>query len=165
MHQIGNFAGDTFIIVEGYATGASIHEATGLPVAVAFHAGNLEPAATALRDAHPDARIIIAGDNDHHRPRETGPNGRPKPNVGRDAAEKAANAVGGFALLPQFDAEDRGTDWNDLAAKSAASFADQWRDGMAAAERHFEARKIAAQREEVAEVAQQEKPEKVVLSR
>jgi putative DNA primase/helicase len=113
---------------------------------VAFHAGNLEAVATALRDAHPGARIIIAGDNDHHRPRETGPDGRPKPNVGRIAAEKAAAAVGGFALLPAFASDDRGTDWNDLAAKSAEAFIRQWRDGMAAAGRHFEAGKIGAAR-------------------
>lgn len=30
-------------IAEGYATAASIHLATGLPVAVAFNAGNLMP--------------------------------------------------------------------------------------------------------------------------
>ncbi len=165
MHQIGNFEGDTFIIVEGYATGASIHEMTGLPVAVAFHAGNLEAVATALRSAHPDARIIIAGDNDHHKPRETGPDGRPKPNVGREAAEKAAGAVGGFALLPRFAPDDQGTDWNDLVAADAAVVAEQWRDGMAAAERHFEAREIAARREDAKEVAQQERPEKAVHSR
>ena len=32
---------EIIIIVEGFATGASIHEATGLPVVVAFDAGNL----------------------------------------------------------------------------------------------------------------------------
>ena len=40
-------------IAEGFATGASIHEATGLPVAVAFNAGNLEPVAKALRKQVP----------------------------------------------------------------------------------------------------------------
>lgn len=37
-------------IAEGFATGASIHEATGYPVAVAFNAGNLMSVARALRD-------------------------------------------------------------------------------------------------------------------
>ena len=165
MHQIGSFEGDTFIIVEGYATGASIHEATGLPVAVAFQAGNLEAVATTLRSAHPDARIIIAGDNDHHRPRETGPDGRPKPNVGREAAEKAAETVGGFALLPRFAPDDQGTDWNDLAAANAEGFAQQWRDGVAAAGRYFEVTKIAAHREDTNAVAQQAKAAREVLTR
>jgi putative DNA primase/helicase len=36
-------------IAEGFATGATIHEATGYPVAVAFNAGNLKAVATAMR--------------------------------------------------------------------------------------------------------------------
>ncbi|HRQ59181.1 MAG TPA: DNA primase, partial [Azoarcus taiwanensis] len=36
------------LVAEGYATAASLHEATGLPVAVAFDAGNLLPVAEAL---------------------------------------------------------------------------------------------------------------------
>lgn len=36
-------------IAEGFATGATIHEATGYPVAVAFNAGNLESVAMAMR--------------------------------------------------------------------------------------------------------------------
>ena len=47
-HVIGKPAG-AVIVCEGYATGASIHEATGQAVAVAFNAGNLEPVALALR--------------------------------------------------------------------------------------------------------------------
>ena len=37
------------VICEGFATGASIHEATGHAVAVAFNAGNLQAVAVALR--------------------------------------------------------------------------------------------------------------------
>jgi putative DNA primase/helicase len=40
---------DVLCIAEGYATAASIHEATGHAVAVAFDAGNLRPVAEALR--------------------------------------------------------------------------------------------------------------------
>lgn len=40
-------------ICEGFATGASIHEATGYPVAVAFNAGNLLAVAKAMRDKFP----------------------------------------------------------------------------------------------------------------
>lgn len=135
------------IIVEGYATGASIYEATGLPVVVAFNAGNLDAVARAHRTAFPEARLIIAGDNDHQRPHETGPDGRPKPNVGREAAERAAAAVEGYALLPAFSADDPGTDWNDLAVvRGQDAFARQWQAGTAAASRHFEARRMAAER-------------------
>lgn len=42
-HAIGNPEGAAVLcIAEGFATGASIHEATGYPVAVAFSASNLE---------------------------------------------------------------------------------------------------------------------------
>ena len=44
---------DRIVIAEGFATGASIHEATGLAVAVAFDAGNLEPVAQAIRARRP----------------------------------------------------------------------------------------------------------------
>jgi putative DNA primase/helicase len=54
-----------FLIAEGYATAASVHEATGLPVACAFNAGNLLAVAKALRALHPSARLVIAGDDDH----------------------------------------------------------------------------------------------------
>jgi len=93
MHRIGTLSGETIVIVEGYATGATIHEATSLGVVVAFNAGNLEAVALAVRSAHPDTRIIIAGDNDHHKPCGVGTGGRPKPNVGRVAAEEAATAA------------------------------------------------------------------------
>src|SRR6185503_13723853 len=45
------------LIAEGYATAASLHEATGLPVAVAFDAGNLGPVAAALRKRYKQAKI------------------------------------------------------------------------------------------------------------
>ena len=53
--------------------------------------------------------IYIAGDNDHRREADG------KPNVGREKAEEAAMAIGGFALLPGFAEQDAGSDWNDLA--------------------------------------------------
>jgi phage/plasmid primase-like uncharacterized protein len=120
-----------------------------LAVVVAFNAANLEAVALAVRGPHPNARIIVAGDNDHHKPRELGSGGRSKSNVGRAAAEKAAAAVGGFALLPTFAADDASTDWNDLArSHGAAGFAQQWQAGIAIAERCFEVKIIAAAREE-----------------
>jgi putative DNA primase/helicase len=41
-------------IAEGFATGATIFEATGYPVAVAFNAGNLLAVAKAMREKFPD---------------------------------------------------------------------------------------------------------------
>lgn len=52
------------IVAEGYATGATLHEATGLPVAIAFDANNLGPVAAALRKRYPTARVLLAADDD-----------------------------------------------------------------------------------------------------
>ena len=47
------------ILAENYASGASLHMATGKPVAVAFTAENLTPVAEALRKEFPwDSRAI-----------------------------------------------------------------------------------------------------------
>ena len=95
----------TWIVCEGFATGASTHEATGLPVLVAFNANNLIPVAASLRMREPSSRIIIAADNDRFT--SIG-------NVGVQKAEIAARDVGAFVVIPQFDTSE-GTDFNDLA--------------------------------------------------
>jgi len=41
-------ASNKILMTEGYATGATLHELTGLPVVVAFHAGNLPVVAEAF---------------------------------------------------------------------------------------------------------------------
>ncbi|MCJ7601683.1 MAG: AAA family ATPase, partial [Desulfobulbaceae bacterium] len=88
---------------EGFATGASIHEATGYAVAVAFDAGNLIHVATALRSKLPDLQIILSADNDI--------NGD-EMNVGIEKATEAARAVGGFMAVPELDGHK--CDFNDL---------------------------------------------------
>lgn len=51
---------DLIVVCEGFATGASIHQETGLPVFCAMMAGNLK----AVCDSLPYTNIIIAADND-----------------------------------------------------------------------------------------------------
>lgn len=104
-HPVGRMAA-ALIVAEGYATAATLHELTALPVAVAFDCGNLVHVATAMRSKFPDVRIIIAGDDDCSTPG----------NPGRRAAEQAARLVGGVAAFPPLAALDRGIDWNDAAA-------------------------------------------------
>lgn len=93
-------------IAEGFATGASIHEATGLPVAVAFNAGNLEPVAKSLRKKFPDLPMVICADDDW----------KTDGNPGRTKGKAAALAVGGVMVLPVFqrDRAEKATDFNDL---------------------------------------------------
>jgi putative DNA primase/helicase len=94
-------------IVEGFATGAAVQEATGLPTAVAFNCGNLLEVARALHKKHSSADILICADDD----RET------KGNPGLTKAREAAAAVNGQVVVPQFpEGVEAGTDFNDLAA-------------------------------------------------
>lgn len=108
-HLIGEARTDGVIcIAEGYATAATIHEATGYPVAVAFDAGNLEPAAVSLRKAYPTATLIVCGDDDHVTPG----------NPGRTKAMAAAKSAGGVAVFPEFGADRpaKVSDFNDMSA-------------------------------------------------
>lgn len=101
------------VICEGYATGASIHEATGHAIIVAFDAGNLLPVARVIRERFPDALIIMAADNDQWTL-------QPVENPGVTRARQAATEVGGLIAVPPFAAElgevGKGgpSDFNDL---------------------------------------------------
>lgn len=109
--------GAPLIIAEGFATAATLHEATGHAVAVAFNAHNLGAVARAHRARDAARPIIIAGDDDRHLPMRQ----VPLPNVGRDKAEAAAAEVGGIVAFPPFTAGERGTDWNDFAKRGAVA--------------------------------------------
>lgn len=105
------------LIVEGYATGATVHEMTGHGVIVAFDAGNLLPVAQAVRELMPRARIIICADNDQWTT-------TPIANPGVTHATAAAAAVAGEVLSPWFSRlETQPTDWNDLAMIEGATVA------------------------------------------
>ncbi len=95
-------AADSFLICEGWATGASLHEATGLPVVAAMDAGNLGPVADHLRRTYPDAVITIVADNDDKPGRDSNP--------GVTAATKAAVAIDARLAVPPASG-----DANDLA--------------------------------------------------
>jgi putative DNA primase/helicase len=103
--------GDTIVLCEGYATGASIQEATGYAVCMAFDAANLPSVAEWIRERHPDKRIIIAADDDWATEREG------KGNPGVTKAKEAARAVKAALAIPVFgdDRSEQDTDFNDLA--------------------------------------------------
>lgn len=94
------------IVCEGYATGASLHEATGHAVAVAFNAGNLRAVAQALRTKYPGLKIVIAADDDW----------RTAGNPGLTKATEAARAIAGCLATPSFGVNrpEKATDFNDL---------------------------------------------------
>ena len=94
---------ETVCLAEGYATGASIYEATGYRVFICFSAGNLPPVALAVRAALPDAKLVICADYD--KPDKKGRR------AGIEKAEEAAALVDGFIALPPIE----GADFNDWA--------------------------------------------------
>lgn len=106
-----------FVIVEGYATGASVHECTGHCVMVTFDRSNLLPVAQAIRERLPDAAILIAADNDQFTVKRDGTPDNP----GVKSATFAAKAVDGYLAVPQFaDLEGKPTDFNDLHCREGS---------------------------------------------
>ena len=97
---------DIICITEGFATGASVYEATGYAVAVAFNCGNLDNVSKAMRDKFPNAKLIVCADDDYKSPN----------NPGRSAANLAAQNNGGMVALPLFgdNRPDNATDFNDM---------------------------------------------------
>lgn len=102
--------GASLYLVEGFATGATVHEITGVQTVVAFDAENLNPVALALRRQYPDVHIVFAADND----------GRTPGNPGLTKAQEAAAAVKGAVVFPVFNTTPANgkppTDFNDLLA-------------------------------------------------
>ena len=99
------------VIAEGYATAATLAEHGKVPTLAAYDSGNLLSVAASIRERWPDKVIVIAGDDDH----------RIENNPGREKALAAAEAVDGFAIFPNFSAEQRAqglTDFNDLGAQN-----------------------------------------------
>jgi putative DNA primase/helicase len=102
--------GQRLYIAEGWATGATIHEETGAAVACAMNCRNLLEVGRRLQRQHPDAVLIVAGDDD----RQTEAEG--KGNPGKTAATKAASELGCGLSLPDWpaDAPLHLSDLNDL---------------------------------------------------
>lgn len=111
----GNFytihGSSEIVICEDYATGASIHMATGAMTVIAFRADNLEPVAKKIREKDPGASIIIASDED----------GSTDGNPRKEQAISAAKAINAKVIFPDFCQVHRGvepdkkiTTFNDL---------------------------------------------------
>ena len=80
-------------IAEGYATAASIHEATGRVTVVAFNSGNIDKVGKQIRALYPYAQLVYCADDDSH---------STPPDAGLKAANKAVAATGGIVILPEF---------------------------------------------------------------
>lgn len=106
---IGGSPDQILLVAEGYATAATLHQATNLPVAVAFNANNLLPVAENLKKRYRKARLLICADDDY----------LTEGNPGVKCAQSAALAVSGEWVAPVFTVDRDGkklTDYNDLMA-------------------------------------------------
>ena len=86
---------DTLLLAEGFATAATLHQATGHAAAACFSCGNLLAVAQALRGKFPSLRLVLCADNDRATPG----------NPGLVKATEAARAVGGWLAVPVFEPE------------------------------------------------------------
>lgn len=111
-HLIGDFKpeGEVYL-AEGFATAASLFQATGTCSVCTFHASNLLEVAKALRSRYPKLKLMMACDDDIFTVLKDGR----KYNTGREKGEKAAAEMGARAYFPKFKSLDgKPTDWNDL---------------------------------------------------
>lgn len=110
--------GGVLLVTEGYATAASLHQATGQSAAYAFSANNLAKAAKLLRKVYPRVRMLFCADDDYTTEAKIGTN------PGVDAAVAATAELEHAAWVkPDFTNEagedarngKKLTDYNDLA--------------------------------------------------
>lgn len=107
--QLGPQPTNVLLIAEGYATAASLFEASGWPTFVAWDAGNLQPVAEALAKRYRGVKILVCADDDY----------LTEGNPGISKASAAALTVNGAWMAPEFAADRAGkkiTDFNDLHA-------------------------------------------------
>ncbi|HBT4721714.1 TPA: hypothetical protein MB317_003732 [Klebsiella quasipneumoniae subsp. similipneumoniae] len=101
--------GQPFMYAEGYATAATLHLASALPVVMTVDAGNMVTVAGKLKEKYPDSTHIIAGDDDMTREK----------NKGQIKAQQTAELTGGPLIMPQFTDDER-----RRAHEKSASFSD-----------------------------------------
>lgn len=94
---LGENLDSPIVVVEGYATGATVQKATGWTVAVAYSKAQLGTVARQLHKTNPSRPIVIGADTN-----------------GVEQARAAADAVGGKVVVPDMQGAE-GTDFNDQA--------------------------------------------------
>ena len=93
--------GLALVLVEGWATGCDIYDATGDTVIICFSGSNMAVVAADLRRQFPDSPLRAAGDLDAH-------------GKGLEYAQSAAAAGAGVVVLPVFADDRESGDFNDL---------------------------------------------------
>jgi phage/plasmid primase-like uncharacterized protein/KaiC/GvpD/RAD55 family RecA-like ATPase len=105
----------TLYVAEGFATAATIYEASDRPCVVAYSASNLVPVTGILREMYgPTQEIVIVADNDAS-------------GVGQRYSEQASAKYGARVVMPPIlgDANDYAQDGHNLASLLAPTY-DDW---------------------------------------
>lgn len=102
-------ASQPVLYAEGYATAATLHMATGIPVVMTVDAGNMVTVSRKLKEKYPDSAHIILGDDDFTK----------NDNKGLNKAQEAGKAINGTYIIPQFTDNERAQ-----ALAGTASFSD-----------------------------------------
>lgn len=106
----------TLYVAEGFATAATIHEATNRPCIVAYSASSLVPVTASLREMYGATQdIVIVADHDKH-------------GVGQRYADQASAKYGARVVIPPIegmDANDYAQAGHDLASLLAPA-QDDW---------------------------------------
>lgn len=95
------------LVAEGYATAATVHEATGLPTVMCVDSGNMLKVSMAVRSRYPEHHILICADDDQATQARIGKN------AGLKAAQASAVEVRGYWCSPK-GLEGKESDFNDL---------------------------------------------------
>ncbi|MYA41494.1 MAG: hypothetical protein F4Z31_07065 [Gemmatimonadetes bacterium] len=119
---------DKLYICERWATGQSIYMATSCPVIVAFFDSGLRVVGKIIQKKYPDARIIIAADNDRWKFVKRGSE---MVNPGVYAAQDAAEKLGVEYCIPDFEGkslESKPTDFDDVRRLEGLDAVRKWLD-------------------------------------
>lgn len=107
------FDTETILLCEGWATGATLFEATQKTVYVCIDSGNLVHVAKIVREKYPMSHIIVCADNDQYK----------KVNTGLKSADKVACEVDADIVYPTFkNTKNKPTDFNDLMLENLGSY-------------------------------------------
>lgn len=104
---------EKILLCEGWATGATLFEATQLTTYVAVDSGNLVHVAKSVREKFPFAHIIVCADNDQYK----------RVNTGLKSASKVACEIDADIVYPRFkNTKNKPTDFNDLYLENNGSY-------------------------------------------
>ena len=110
IENISNDNDRPILICEGFATGAKIHQLTGLPTICAMSSGNIRKVAKLINGKYKGHKVIIMADNDRDTAKKRGNN------PGISASQDAVNSKDAVAsIFPEFKEDEIGSDWDDYA--------------------------------------------------